>query len=183
MISRAIAVGSGRAAEGIRLMEDALAAHRATGANFLSAYNLSRLAEAHARAGEGARAAALAQQAIAEVERTGERWWEAEAHRIQGEILLATAPSHPDAAAARFERALDCARRQDARLWELNAALSLARLWTSKGARQRAQRLLAPVCRAFPDGVEIAALAEARQLLSGAAAPSRPERSRRLPRS
>jgi len=166
------AVGSGRAAEGIARMEEALSAHRATGADFLRAYNLSRLAEAHACAGDGARATTLARQAIAEVERTGERWWEAEAHRIHGEILLAAASPNRDAAEACFERALACARRQNARLWELHAALNLARLWSSNGARERAQRLLAPVCHAF-EGVEIVAVAEAKRLLKTPSATTR----------
>src|SRR4029079_15743787 len=86
------AIESGRPEEGIAIMENALAAHHARGANFQSAYNISCLAQAHARAGKIDRANKLALDAIAEVDRTGERWWEPEAHRIRGEILLQTSP-------------------------------------------------------------------------------------------
>ena len=161
-------VDSGRPEEGIPLMEDALAAHRATGADFQSAYNLSRLAEAHVRAGHIARANDLAVQAVAEVERTGERWWEAEAQRIRGEILLRSNRAKRREAEACFSRALECAQRQRARLWELQAALSLARLWQSEGEDRKAKALLRPVCRAFDDGYGIEALDLARDLVERA---------------
>jgi predicted ATPase len=160
-------VDSDRPEEGIALMEDALAAHRATGADFQSAYNLSRLAEAHARAGHVARANDLAIRAVAEVERTGERWWEAEAQRIRGEILLRSTPGKHREAEKCFTRALECAQRQRARLWELHAALSLATLWQSEGEDRKAKALLRPVCRAFDDGYHIEALGVARDLLEG----------------
>ena len=158
-------VDSGRPQEGIGLMEDALAAHRATGADFQSAYNLSRLAEAHSRAGRIARANELANQAVVEVERTGERWWEAEAQRIKGEILFRSNRAKHREAEACFSRALECAQRQRARLWELHAALSLARLWQSEGEDRKAKVLLRPICRAFEDGYDIEALGMARDLL------------------
>jgi len=160
------AVESGRADEGIALMERALAAHRATGADFLSSYNLSRLAEAHARAGKMARASELAMQAVAKVEQTGERWWEAEAQRIRGEILLLASSRNWREAEACFNRALECARRQRARLWELHAALSLAKLWSSKGKVSQAVALLTPAYRAFDDGYAIEALEAAKGLLA-----------------
>jgi DNA-binding winged helix-turn-helix (wHTH) protein/tetratricopeptide (TPR) repeat protein len=160
-------VDSGRPEEGIALMEEALAAHRATGANFQSSYNLSRLAEAHAQAGKMTQATELAAQAVAEVERTGERWWQAEAQRIQGEILLRASRSNTRTAEACFTGALRCARAQDARLWELNTALSLATLWESQGESRRAASLLTPLCRSFSDGEAIEPLASARRLLEG----------------
>jgi predicted ATPase len=121
-------VASGRATEGLALMEQALSEHRSTGANFQSSYNLSCIAEAHARAGNKTLAADFALQAIAEVERCGERWWEAEAQRIRGEILLMIDAASRKEAEACFERALVVARRQGAKLWERNAAQSLAKL-------------------------------------------------------
>jgi DNA-binding winged helix-turn-helix (wHTH) protein/tetratricopeptide (TPR) repeat protein len=157
-------VESGRPEEGIVLMERALAGHRATGANFQSSYNLSCLAEAHARAGKHARAAALASEALAEVSRTGERWWEAEALRIKGEIL--TDAKSGNEAEACLGNALECARRQDAKLWELNAALSLASLWSSKGDAEGARELLTPIYHAFVDGYQTDALSAARRLLN-----------------
>jgi len=159
------AIEGGRPEEGIAIMESALAAHHATGANFQSSYNISCLAQAHAAAGRGARANELANEAIAEVARTGERWWEAEALRLKGEILLQTSPSERAEAEACFGRALACAKRQEARLWQLHAALSLGRLWSADGEKARVQGLLAPICEAFTDGYQTDALASARRML------------------
>jgi class 3 adenylate cyclase/tetratricopeptide (TPR) repeat protein len=158
-------VESGRAEEGIALMEHALVAHRKTGANFQSSYNLSRLAEAHARAGKIERAMELAEQAVAEVSRTGERWWEAEAQRSRGEILLLAAPDHHDEAERCFSNALACARRQEAKLWELYATRSLANLWLAQGRRDDARELLALVYGTFTDGFETADLRLAKEFL------------------
>jgi class 3 adenylate cyclase/tetratricopeptide (TPR) repeat protein len=164
-------VASGRAEEGITLMEHALAAHRETGANFQSSYNLSRLAEAYARAGKIARAVELADQAVAEVSLTGELWWEAEALRSRGEILLRANPGQPEAAERCFKKALTCARRQEAKLWELQAAQSLAGLWLAKGRREEARELLAQVYATFADGFDIANLKLAKAFLDQLARP------------
>jgi DNA-binding winged helix-turn-helix (wHTH) protein/tetratricopeptide (TPR) repeat protein len=132
-ILRAInAVDGGEFERGIAMLEQALVAHRATGANFQSSYNLSRLAEAHARAGHPAQARELADAAIAEVERSGERWWEAEAHRLRGEILLLAGRGNQALAKRCFDRALAVARRQGAGFWEANALRSLAGLRPSR---------------------------------------------------
>jgi len=158
-------VASGRAEEGISLMEHALAAHHNTGANFQSSYNLSRLADAHARAGRVTRAVELADQALAEVARTGERWWEAEAQRSRGEILLMTSPMRHQEAERCFMKALACARRQGARLWELHAAQSLANLWLAQGRNDDARELLAKVYAAFSEGFDTANLKLAKATL------------------
>ena len=166
-------VESGRVEEGIALMEHALVAHRKTGANFQSSYNLSRLAEAHARAGKTERAMELADQAVAEVTRTGERWWEAEAQRSRGEILLMAAPGHHEEAERCFRKALVCARRQEARLWELHAAQSLASLWLAQGRHDDARELLAPVYGTFSDGFDTANLKLAKKILEQLTRPVR----------
>jgi tetratricopeptide (TPR) repeat protein len=155
-------IDSGRARDGIALMMSALEAHRATGANFQSGYNLSKLAEGHAALGEFDRALDFAQQAVADVARTGERWWEAEALRLQGEILLASSLSRRAAAEERFAQALSCARSQDARLWELRAARSLSGSLLARGKPVDAQSLLKPVCARFAEDVSFAELASAR---------------------
>ena len=82
-----------------------------------------------------------------------ERWWEAEVHRIAGEIALMS--PEPDAAKAEayFERALAVARQQQAKSWELRAAMSLARLWRDQGKVQQARELLAPVYGWFTRGL------------------------------
>jgi len=165
-ILRAVnAVDGGRPEQGIALMESALTAHRATGANFQSSYNLSRLAEAHSRAGSLDRALDLAAAAIADVERTGERWWEAEAQRVRGEILLTASSANRGEAEACYVRALECARRQQAKLWELHAAQSLAGMWAAEGRSREAGALLTPIVDAFSAGPDVANVRSARQML------------------
>ena len=173
-------VEGGRPGEGIALMEEALAAHRATGANFQSSFNLSCLARAHLLAGHHARANALALEALSDVNRTGEYWWEAEAWRIRAEILLVTAQGVREEAKSCFTRALECARLQHARFWELHAALSLAQMLVAEGDIEGAKRLLRPICESFDAEYPIEALAEARRLLETTRDPQ-PKRRGRTP--
>ena len=97
------------------------------------------------------------------------RHYAAEISRLKGALLLQQAV--PDAAQAetRFHQALDVARQQQARSWELRAATSLARLWQSQGKRQEAYDLLAPVYHWFTEGFDAANLQEAKALLEGVA--------------
>ena len=99
------------------------------------------------------------------VETTKERWCEAEVHRIAGEIALMS--PEPDAAKAEayFERALAVARAQQAKSWELRAAMSMARLWRDQGKRDEARDLLAPVYGWFTEGFDTLDLKEAKALL------------------
>jgi DNA-binding winged helix-turn-helix (wHTH) protein/tetratricopeptide (TPR) repeat protein len=145
-ILRAVnALDGGEARQAIGLMEAALVAHRATGANFQSSYNLTRLAEAYALAGRHDEALRLADAAIAEVKRCGERWWEAEAERLRGEILLLADPRNHAAAERCFAKSRATAKRQRARLWEINAVHSLAALWKARGRDSDARDVLASV--------------------------------------
>ena len=99
------------------------------------------------------------------VEATKERWCEAEVNRIAGEIALLSV--EPDAAKAEayFERALALARQQQAKSWELRAAMSIARLWRDQGKRDEAHELLAPVYGWFTEGFDTRDLKDARALL------------------
>jgi DNA-binding winged helix-turn-helix (wHTH) protein/tetratricopeptide (TPR) repeat protein len=167
-ILRAVSiVESGRALEGISLMDHGLAEHRKTGANFQSSFNLSCLAEAYAQAGNFERALDFVSAAIAEVEHSGERWWEAEAKRIKGNILLAASPRSWRNAEDCFLAALDCAKSQNAKFWQLRAAQNLASLWTANGRKAEARKVLDPICRQFTDGVDFPDLIDARRLLDG----------------
>ena len=99
------------------------------------------------------------------VEQQEERWWEAEICRLRGVVLLRQ-PETPQAEAeAWLQRALDVARRQEAKSLELRAAMSLARLWQQQGKRQEAHDLLAPVYGWFTEGLDTADLQEAKVLL------------------
>ena len=104
-------------------------------------------------------------EATTVIEATKERWYEAETHRIAGEIALMS--SNPDAAKseAYFERSLAVARQQQAKSWELRAAMSLARLWRDQGKPQQARELLTPVYGWFTEGFDTRDLKEAKALL------------------
>jgi predicted ATPase len=101
---------------------------------------------------------------------TKEKWFEAEVHRIAGDIALLS--PEPDAAKAEayFERALTVARKQQAKSWELRAAMSMARLWRGQGKVQQAHELLAPVYGWFTEGFDTLDLKEAKALLEEIAA-------------
>jgi tetratricopeptide (TPR) repeat protein len=150
--------------EAIALMNRALLAQRETGANFQSSFNLSYLALAYARTGDFERALATSSEAIEEVERTGESWWAAEAQRQRGEVLL-MASSTEEQAEHCFLKAVECARRQEARFWELRAVISLARLWRDQGRRVEAREIATQIYDWFPEGVDLPDLREARALL------------------
>ena len=126
---------------------------------------LSLLAWADASDGQCDDACRCIDEATTVVETTKERWFEAEINRIAGEIALK--PPEPDVARAQahFERALEIARTQQARSWELRAAMSLARLWRGQGRRADAHDLLAPVYGWFTEGFDTLDLKEAKALL------------------
>jgi predicted ATPase len=94
---------------------------------------------------------------------TGHRWYEAEAHRVLGDVQLAL--SDPAAAEIAFLRAIEVAKGQKAKSWELRAATSLARLWRDQGKRTEAGDLLAPIYNWFTEGFDTPVLKEAKVLL------------------
>jgi predicted ATPase len=152
------------------MMTSKLVAWRSTGSTLFGPMWLSSLASARAELGELEGARRCLDEALAAVETTGERWWEAEVNRLAGEIALKS-PS-PDAAKAQtyFERALAVARQQQAKSWELRAAMSLARLWRDQGKVREARELLAPVYGWFTEGFDTRDLKEAKALLEELAA-------------
>ena len=128
---------------------------------------LTHLAAAYAELGQLDDALRCVGEAMSAVETTGERWCEAEVYRVTGEIALMAdvlkAETH-------FDRALAVARQQQAKSWELRAAMSLARLWRDQGKVQQARELLAPVYRWFTEGFDTRDLKEAKALLEELAA-------------
>ncbi|MFL5515472.1 MAG: hypothetical protein ACJ8DJ_04900 [Gemmatimonadales bacterium] len=156
----------GEVAAGIADMREGLAAYRATGALLAQPHFIGLLAEACARAGEPSEALRLLVEALAIVDRMEERWFEAELHRLKGEVLL-LGDAHDAGAtgAACLGKAVEVARGQGARYWELRAATSLARFWAERGERARAFDLLAPVYGWFTEGFDTLDLREARVLL------------------
>jgi predicted ATPase len=96
---------------------------------------------------------------------TGGRFYEAELYRINGELLLRQAVPDEDQAETCFERAVDVARSQSAKSWELRAAMSLSRLWQRQGKREEARQLLARIYGSFTEGFDTADLKNAKALL------------------
>ena len=99
------------------------------------------------------------------VQTTKETWWEAEVNRVAGEIALLSPESEKAKAAEYFDRALEVARKQQAKSWELRAAMSMARLWRDQVKRDEARDLLAPVYGWFTEGFDTLDLKEAKALL------------------
>ena len=126
---------------------------------------LANLARAHRKAGQAEEALPVVAEAMEFVTKTGECMGEAELHRVKGELLLARTPSDQAGAESSFRRALDVARRQKAKSYELRAAMSLARLWQQQGRNQEARDLLAPVYGWFTEGFDTRDLKEAKALL------------------
>ena len=113
---------------------------------------------------------ALLGEATNAVDTTGERWFEAEVYRLAGEIALKLPQSDSTKAQSYFEHALEVAREQQAKSWELRAAMSLARLWRDQGKVSEARELLAPVYGWFMEGFDTRDLKEAKALLEELAA-------------
>jgi predicted ATPase len=161
----------GQVAQGIAQMRQGLVDLQATGAEVTRAYSLGLLAEASRRAGQVEEGFTMVEEALALVDKNGERWPEAELHRLKGELLLHQAAAAglksglADQAATCFRHALDVARRQQAKSWELRAAMSLSRLWQQQGKRENGRQLLAEIYGWFSEGFDTADLQEAKALL------------------
>jgi class 3 adenylate cyclase/predicted ATPase len=156
---------TGKASNAFQMITSGLSAWRSTGTTVRIPLYLSYLSRAYAELGQFDNAWRCIGEALTAVETTKETWFEAEVHRIAGEIALLS--SEPDAAKAKayFERALAVARKQQAKSLELRAAMSLARLWRSQGKPQQARELLAPVYGWFTEGFDTRDLKEAKALL------------------
>jgi len=128
-------------------------------------YGLALLAKASMQVGQPEAGLTLLTEALALTNDKGERRWEAELYRLRGELLLVRSAEHEAEAETSFCQALDIARRQHAKSWELRAAMSLSRLWQRQGKRTEAHELLAPVYSWFTEGFDTADLQEAQALL------------------
>ena len=156
---------TGKASDAVWAITSGLTSLRSTGATLYEPRHLSSLAMAYAELGQLDDAWRCIDDAIAKVERSQEKWCEAEVHRIAGEIALKSLAPGPEKAEAYFDRALAVARRQQAKSWELRAAMSMARLWRDQSKRDEARELLAPVYGWFTEGFDTLDLKEAKVLL------------------
>jgi predicted ATPase len=156
---------TGKAAEAVQAITSGSTSLRSTGASLNEPWNLWYLAMAYAELGQADDARRSIDDAIDKVERSKEKWCVAEVHRIAGEIALKSLAPDTEQAEKYFDRALILARQQQARSWELRAAMSMARLWRSQGKPQQARELLAPVYGWFTEGFDTLDLKEAKALL------------------
>ena len=154
-----------KAADAVQMISSGITAWRSIGSKLWMPNYLSYLARAHAEVGQLNDAWRCIGEAMTAVETTKEGLWEAEIHRMAGEIALLS--SQPDAAKAQgyFEHALAVARQQQAKSWELRAATSMARLWRDQGKPDEARDLLAPVYGWFTEGFDTRDLKKAKMLL------------------
>jgi tetratricopeptide (TPR) repeat protein len=153
----------GEAQEGLRLISEGLAAVRATEAVSGTPNMLMRLAEAYAKLGRPAEGLSCVAEAAQIIETTDERVSEAWLHRLRGDLLNDIGDR--DAAQESYQNALAVAARQSAKLFQLLAAIDLARLWRDQGKRTEARDLLAPIYDWFTEGFDTPALQEAKALL------------------
>jgi len=156
---------TGNALKAVQMLTSGISALRSTGANATLPISLSHLATAYAEVGQFGNARRFIGEAIAAIDETKERWWEAEVNRMAGEIALKSPDLEVAQGEAHFNRALVVARQQQAKSWELRAAMSMARLWRDQGKPQQARELLAPVYGWFTEGFDTLDLNEAKALL------------------
>jgi class 3 adenylate cyclase/predicted ATPase len=156
---------TGRALDAVQIINSGISALRSTGLTLWMPFWLSCLAMAYAELGQFDDARRCIAEAIRVIETAKERVWEAEVNRVAGEIALKSPERDVAKAEAYFLRALAVARKQEAKSWELRAAIGIARLWRDQGKRDGARDLLAPVYGWFTEGFDTLDLKEARGLL------------------
>src|SRR5262249_25146 len=175
----------GRREEGMVQMRQGLESWRATGAELLSPYYLALQAEAYGQIGFPEEGLSRIAEALTAIEKSAERWWEAELYRLKGTLALKQSgvwspksgvpnaqhptPNTPAEAEAEacFWKAIDIAQKQQAKSLELRAVTSLSRLWHSQGKTGEARQMLAAIYGWFTEGFDTADLREAKTLLEG----------------
>ena len=162
-------VGQGQCEEGIAQLREGLVAYRVTGAEIESSHWLGLIAEACRDTGQPEEGLRVIAEALDHVAETGIVYYEPELHRLEGQLRLCRDRADVHKAEACFDLAVESARSQGAKSWELRAATSLARLWGEHDRRAEARDLLAPVYCWFTEGFDTADLKEAKALLDALA--------------
>jgi predicted ATPase len=155
----------GQTEDGLMQLHQGLAINRATGHAVFYPWGLTRLAEAYGHSGQPIEGLRVVAEALTVIDTTEERMWEAELHRLKGELLLQQSSGNPGDAETCFHHAMTIAQNQSAKLWELRAATSLARLWQQHGKREEARQVLGDVYHWFTEGLDTADLRDAKALL------------------
>jgi serine/threonine protein kinase/tetratricopeptide (TPR) repeat protein len=157
-------VGQGETTEGIEEMRRGIADFRSTGAEILLTCDLCLLSEAYGKTGQPLEGLAVLAEAHALVEKNEERCWEAELYRLKGELGLGAGWVASEVESC-FHKAIEIARRQQAKSWELRAVVSLSRSWQGRGKRAEAQQILADIYGWFTEGFDTADLKQGKALL------------------
>ena len=160
---------TGNASDAVRAITSGMTSLRSIGATLYEPRYLWNLAMAYTELDQLDDARRCIDDAIDKVEKSKEKWCEAEVHRIAGEIALKSLAPDTEKAEKYFDRALFVARQQQAKSWELRAAMSMARLWRSQGKSQQARELLAPIYGWFTEGFDTLDLKDAKSLLDESA--------------
>jgi predicted ATPase len=124
----------------------------------------SYLAEAFGKGGHTEEALAILTEGLAAADKTGEHWWDAELHRLKAELMLVQEADEAEVEAC-FHQAIDVARRQQAKSFELRATMSLSRLWQKQGKVEEAREMLQEIYNWFTEGFDTRDLKEAKALL------------------
>jgi predicted ATPase len=177
----------GQGEEGIAQVRQGLAAYRATGSELFRPYHLAQLAGAYGKVGQAEEGLSALAEALTLINKTGERWCEAELYRLKGELMLQKLsvasrqlsvsnpqsltpntqhPTPSTQAEACFWKAVEIARKQQAKSLELRAVVSLSRLWQSQGKKKGAHEMLAEIYGWFTEGFDTKDLQEAKALLA-----------------
>ncbi len=157
-------VEQGQTAEGVAQMRQNLTNFQLPGTGVMEPYCLAMLADAHRKAGQPEEGLAALDEGLALVEKTGERFYEAEIHRLKGELLLAQGADEAEVE-EHYKQAIEVARELGAKSWELRAVMSLSRLWQKQGKQEEARQVLAEIYGWFTEGFDTADLKEAKGLL------------------
>jgi predicted ATPase len=156
---------NGKATEAVKTIGSGMGAWRSTGASLWMPMHLAHLIGAYADVGHFDQAQRCVDEAVTLMHQTKERWYESDIHRIAGEVAMRTADTDLARAEALFGQALDVARTQQAKSFELRAAMSLARLWREQKRYDEARGLLAPIYNWYSEGFDTHDLRQARDLL------------------
>jgi len=159
----------GDAAAGVMHIQQGLEVVQNIGQKLYHPYHLALLAEAYGQAGQPEAGLSALDEALTLVEANGERWWEAELHRLKGELLCRLPRPELSQATSCFHQALEVACSQQAKSLELRAALSLSRLGQQHGKQDQARQLLTEIYSGFTEGFETLDLQEARMWLEDSA--------------
>lgn len=164
-------IAEGQLGEGMAQVRQGLAIYHAIGTELSKSFFLLLLADAHGRMGQTAEGLALLAEAQVFVDTTGERLFEIELYRLKGELTLKTVDGRPSVIAEKeaeacFLKAIDIARKQQAKSLELRATMNLARLWQNQGKRQEARNMLSDIYGWFTEGFDTKDLQEAEALLT-----------------